>query len=125
MNDQPPPQNPQPLDSGKITWAALLGHWVDFARSALALPDDLESWRLRESVPDLIMLQAVCFALEHLQKLDVAEQALGLDRAAILIRKHTDALRRRWEENSPPDRIIELLADAADHLQAAEAARPT
>jgi hypothetical protein len=79
-----------PLEN--LTWAALLGRWIDFARSAVALPDDTAGQAMRDCVPDIIMLQAVYFALKHLQDLDSQEKALGLDRAQVLITKHTNAI---------------------------------
>ncbi|MEX0774776.1 MAG: hypothetical protein WD042_03570 [Phycisphaeraceae bacterium] len=104
----------------KLTWTVLLGRWVDFARSAVALPADADGRRLRESVPDVIMLQAVWFALQHLEELDAGQRALGLDRAAVLIEKHTGALQRRWGANALPAQIGELVADARAALRLAQ-----
>jgi hypothetical protein len=101
-----------------LTWAVLLGRWVDFARSAVALPKDAAGRRLRDSVPDIIMLQAVWFALQHLGELDPAERALGLDRAEVLIDKHTAALARRYRGRPMPPQLHELLDDAQRALAA-------
>ena len=106
----------QPLDSEKLTWAALLGRWVEFARSAVALPKDAAGERLRDSVADIIALQAVWFALQHLGELDADERALGLDRAAVLIDKHVAALRRRFGGESLPPQLQELVSDATREL---------
>jgi hypothetical protein len=105
-----------PLPAEQLTWAALLGRWVEFARSALALPADEAGQRLRQSVPDLIMLQAVWFALQHLDDLQPAERALGLDRAQILVDKHTAALRERWAGTDMPIAMTELIRDAREQL---------
>jgi len=102
----------------RVTWAVLLGRWIDFARSALALPDDAEGRRLRDSVPDLIMLQAVWFALEHLDELDGAERTLGLDRAEVLIERHRAALEARWKRQGLPGLVRELVDDALRQLAA-------
>ena len=83
-------------DPQALTWAAMLGRWVDFARSSVALPDDAEGRKLKASVPDLIQLQAVWFALQHLDDLPPDERALGRDRAGVLITRHT-RLRERCE----------------------------
>jgi hypothetical protein len=100
----------------RVTWAVLLGHWIDFARSALALPDDAEGRRLRDSVPDIIMLQAVWFALQHLDELDVPERALGIDRAEVLIERHRAALEARWQCQGLPGLVHELVDDALRQL---------
>ncbi len=114
----PEPSLPNPNDAGpaplhprRLTWAVLLGQWVEFARSAVGLPDDGEGLRMRESVADIIMLQAVWFALQHMQELGDAERALGLDRAGVLIEKHESALRQRWGGNMPAS-MHELIAEA-------------
>ena len=78
---QPRAADAPPHDADGLTWAVLLGRWVEFARSSVALPGTGDGRRLRDSVPDLIMLQAVWFALEHLGELGAGERALGLDRA--------------------------------------------
>ena len=70
------------LDTDKLTWAALLGRWMAFAKNAVALPDDDAGRRVRNSVVDLITLQAVWFALQNLDELDPDERALGIDRLA-------------------------------------------
>lgn len=110
-----------PLHPHRLTWAALLGQWVDFARSALALPDDEAGRRLRESVPDIIALQAVWFALRHMDELAPDERALGLDRAQVMIDTHAAALERRWPGEAMPDALVELVKEARDGW--AEAAR--
>jgi len=112
----PPPTQPEPLDADKLTWAALLARWVEFARSALALPDDDSGRRLRDTVPDIIMLQAVWFALADLGRLQPEQRALGLDRAEILIDKHTAAIHARWANEPLPELLAELIDDARGRL---------
>jgi len=109
-----------PLYPEHLTWAALLAHWVQFARSAVALPDDTEGRAWRAAVPDLIRLQAVYFALGELGGLPADQRRLGLDRAEVLIERSADALRRAWD-GGPPDAVDELVRDARSRL--AEAAR--
>ncbi len=111
------PRAPAPLHPDRLTWLVLLARWTDFARSAVALPTDADGRRLRDSIADIITLQAVWFALQHLQELDPAEQALGLDRAGVLIEKHEAALRKRWAD--VPAGIEELIGDAKRQLAAA------
>ena len=90
----------------------LLGQWIDFARSALALPDDEAGRQMRESVSDLIMLQAVWFALQHLEELLPDERALGLDRGELLIDKHARVLNQRWPGQTMPPLMRQLIDDA-------------
>lgn len=116
---------PPPLPTHKITWAVLLGRWVDFARSAVALPDTGDAARVRQSVPDIIMLQAVWFALQHLEELDPAQRAFGLDRAEVLIERHADALRQRWpDDRQLPEQISDLILDAWQQLKAMQKQYP-
>ncbi len=111
--------SPRPLYPQRLTWAVLLAQWIEFARSALALPASGEGRRLRESVPDLIMLQAVWFALRDLSQLEPAERALGLDRAEVLVEKHTAALLQRWRHQVLPPQIRDLIGDARAALDKA------
>ncbi|MEX1017713.1 MAG: hypothetical protein WD534_10170 [Phycisphaeraceae bacterium] len=119
MNDQ---SGPEPLHPERLTWTALLGHWVAFARNAVGLPDDAEGQRMRASVADVIMLQAVWFALQQVDELDRAERALGLDRAAVLIEKHAAALEQRWQGQAMPEAMRGLIDDARAMLKAKEGA---
>jgi len=116
------PNNPaRPLDADAVTWAVLFGRWTDFARSAVALPKDGEGGLLRDSVADLIGLQAVWFALKHIEDLASSERRLGLDRAQVLIDRYADALYRRFEAAGMPASIEELITDANAQLALAKA----
>ena len=86
-------QEGQGLEPERLTWAVLLARWTDFARSAVALPQDGEAGMVRQSVTDIITLQAVWFALGHLDDLEGPERALGLDRSGVLISRHSAAIR--------------------------------
>jgi hypothetical protein len=114
------PAHPQfePLHPARLTWTVLLGRWVQFARSAVAWPTDGEGGRYRASVPDIIQLQAICFALQHLDDLPAPEQALGLDRATVLVQRHAEAIRRRWADGPLPSGLLELIDDAERALEA-------
>lgn len=109
-------QTPEPLHPEHLTWAALLGRWVEFARQAVGLPDNDEGRRVRESVPDIIMLQAVWFALQHLDDLDPAERALGLNRAEMLVEQHAAALEARYAGQEMPEALTQLINDARGML---------
>ena len=107
------------LGAPRLTWAVLLGQWLEFAKSALALSDDETGRRLRCSVPDIIMLQAVWFALQHLNKLDAEQLAVGLDRAEVLIEKHQGILRQRFAD-AMPTQVRTLIDDATRQLDCAQ-----
>ncbi len=111
---------PHPLEPDKLTWAALLAQWMDFAQQALGLPQDDAGQRLRESVPDIVMLQAVWFALHHLDELPHDQRALGLDRAEVLIDKHTAAIHHRWTNATMPEELHKLIDDARRQLADAQ-----
>ncbi|MEM7625133.1 MAG: hypothetical protein AAF333_05840 [Planctomycetota bacterium] len=102
----------EPLRPERLTWALLLGRWVSFARSAVALPTDGEGGRMRDAVPEIIGLQAVWFALEQLDELPGDERALGLDRARVLIDRHAGVVRRLWAGQALPAELDELIGDA-------------
>ena len=104
------------------TWAALLARWTDFAKAALALPHEGESGKLRQAVPALIGLQAVTQALAELDRLPRSERAVGLDRAAILIKRYESELGTVWAGPVPVD-MLELVADAKQALEAAQSLR--
>lgn len=105
--------------AARVTWAALLAHWTRLAQTALALPTDGPGQRLRASVPDLITLQAVWFALQDLGQLDHDERALGLDKAERLIRRHAEELVDRWGKDDLPPIMAEMIDDAWKALQMA------
>jgi len=104
------------FDPHKLTWAALLGRWIDFARSAVALPDDAEGRAWKAAVPDIIGLQAVTMALGEADELDADERALGLDRARVLIDRHVTNLTHLFGEALHP-KLEEMIDDARAALR--------
>lgn len=116
MSDEVSPADGEPLDADKLTWAVLLGRWIEFARGALALPDDELGQALRESVADIIGLQAVWFALQHIEELEAEERALGLARAEVLVERHSNTIFRRWRGENVPAELSSLIADVREVL---------
>ena len=104
----------EPLEPDRLTWAVLLARWTDFARSAVALPEAGEPGLVRQSVTDIITLQAVWFSLGQMDELSEAERALGLDRAGVLIQRHRDAIQARFGEQPLPEDLQSLLDDVAE-----------
>jgi hypothetical protein len=111
------------FDPRKLTWAALLGRWITFARSAVALPDDAHGRAWKAAVPDIIGLQAVAMALGELDQLPADERALGLDRAQILVDRHTRNLSTLFADDLHP-MLRELIQEAQESLIAHRAAGP-
>ena len=101
----------EPLEPERLTRAVLLARWTEFARSAVALPEDGEAGRVRQSITDIITLQAVWFALGQMETLSPAERTIGLDRAGVLIRRHSQAIGNRFANESLPVGLKELLED--------------
>ncbi|MEO0477266.1 MAG: hypothetical protein AAF085_15055 [Planctomycetota bacterium] len=105
--------DPKPLEPDRLTWAVLLARWTDFARSAVALPEEGEGGLVRQSVIDIITLQAVWFSLQQMDELSDRERAIGLDRAGVLIERHRGAIKTRFGENPMPEGLQSLLQDVA------------
>lgn len=114
-----PEPTPAPLHADQLTWAVLLGRWVDLAQQALGLPNDAAGLKMRASVPDIVMLQAVTFALGELDQVPLDQRNLGLDRAALLIEKHSKQLRSRWPSESIHPELQQLITDAQQAWQQA------
>lgn len=107
------------FDARKLTWAALLGRWLEFARSAVALPDDAEGEAMRQAVPDIISLQALAMALGEADELGDDELALAIDRARVLLERHVAKLGDLFGEQMHP-MLVELLEDASEAMRRAE-----
>ena len=105
----------------KLTWAALLGRWLDFARSAVALPDDATGRAWKASVPAIIGLQAITLALGEADRLDADQRALGLDRARILIDRYTGQLHQAFGDEPLHPMLVELIDDALAAVTKVEA----
>lgn len=118
MPDDQDTNIPPPLDPDRLTWAVLLARWTEFSRSAVALPEHGQGGLVKRSIADIITLQAVWFSLSHLEELDSAEQAIGLDRAGLLIQRHTASLSSRYGDQPMPENLIELIEDVESAYKA-------
>lgn len=103
----------QDLRPGDLSWTALLGQWVDFARASLALPDNAEGRRWQDSVTPIITLQAVTFALGELDTLAVTDRAHAADRASVLIKQQAEAIEHVWGDAEALPPMIDDVLDAA------------
>lgn len=95
---------------GELTWPGLLAQWTRFAQASVAFPKTAEGDRWRAATPAIIALQAVALALAELERLPVADRALAIDRAEVLIRRHAGELRALF--GTPAGELGALLADA-------------
>lgn len=100
-----------------LTWAGLLGRWIEFAQASVALPHDADGERWRKSITPIINLQAVTFALGDLTQLDQPDRPHGRDRAAVLIRECTSALFEAWAGQALPPMVREVMDDADNALE--------
>jgi len=113
MTHQPPgdPHAPQPVDR-YVSWATLLAKWTAFARASVALPETDEGRAWRESVPPVITLQAVAYALGELERLEPDERSLAVDRARVLVEQAEGTLAGIWGTAGLPGQVRELVGDA-------------
>ena len=105
------------LEPEHLTWAALLGQWIDFAKASVALPRDAEGERWRAAVPAVINLQAVTFALADLARLPEEDRPFGRDKAELLIAENARALDELWRGAPMPESLMEIGADARAALE--------
>jgi hypothetical protein len=108
---------PHPLRPEALTWTGLLAQWVRFAQASLALPAEGDGARWRASVPAIINLQAVTFALADLDRLPAHEHALALDKAEMLINSSVAELDGIWTGGITSPLLIEICDDAKAALR--------
>lgn len=104
-----------------MTWTALLGKWLEFAKASVALPDDADGRRWKQSVTPIVTLQAVTFALDEIDDLAAMDRPHALDRAEMLIDEHAGGLDRTWSDVERPGMIDEVIRDARGALASASA----
>ncbi len=99
-------------DARALTWAALLGKWTDFAKAAVALPEEGDGGRWRDAVAPIITLQAVTHALGELDEIDDADRAPALDRAELLCKDAAGRLHELWRGEPLPEQVGGLIDDS-------------
>jgi hypothetical protein len=110
-----------PLHPEVLTWTALLGKWIEFAKASVALPRDGEGGQWRASVASVINLQAVTFALAEIGELPAEDRPVALDRAEVLVNDNRAALTAAWGEGMPAS-LREAIDDARAALDMAREA---
>ncbi len=117
MSDMPAdPTEPPPgqLRPEALTWAALLAHWMDYAKAAKAAAHagDENAARHREGTVSVITLQAVAFALRDLARVPAEDRPFARDQAAVLVREHVGRLDGLWRGVPMTEGLLDLIADA-------------
>ena len=107
---------PEAFQPEVVSWAALLGRWMDFARASTALPQTRTGDQWRASVAPMITLQAVTFALSELEQVEPSERLLGWDRGEMLCQEAMETLDGVWGPKAPSE-IVETLEQAEAALE--------
>lgn len=101
-----------------------MSHWVAMAQSVVNFPEQGEGAAWRASVPPLVTLQALAWSLNELHdRIDAADRAVAIDKAAVMIGDAVAALHRAWAEEAMPEGPHAAVAAARTALH--RAARPT
>ncbi|MHC4975600.1 MAG: hypothetical protein ACYTF7_03225 [Planctomycetota bacterium] len=122
-------QNPNISDARShaidaIAWSTLLARWIEWARAAVALPDDAHGSSWKASLPHLIALQAITHALDELPSVVAADRPLALERAALTIRESCKALHNCWAGEPMPISITVFIDEAHHTLARAQTLGP-
>ncbi|MDE0888018.1 MAG: hypothetical protein OSA40_01030 [Phycisphaerales bacterium] len=121
MEDAPDHRSKLPTDL--VTWTTLLGHWTDLVKAGEGLRraanSNPDAARWRDSIPEVIRLQAITFALGDLDRLHASDRGLARDRAGIGIEAATNVLDSVWAGLPIPEALTEIAQDASQSLQAA------
>ncbi len=117
-----PEQPDHASEQTPLTWTALLAHWTAVAQAATALPDEGDTGRLKRSLPEIIGLQAVAFAMADLDRIPGGERASAIDKASVLVRRHAAAINELWRGEPLPEAVEETIDDARLALRLAELA---
>jgi hypothetical protein len=105
---EPRPDSP----SQDLSWPLLLAKWTEYAKAAVALPTTEQGNRDRDSVPAVIALQSICFALSEIHRLPTDERLLGIERAEYIVRERSAELDQIWRGHPMPEAMLDLLTDA-------------
>ncbi|MAD19424.1 MAG: hypothetical protein CMJ52_04280 [Planctomycetaceae bacterium] len=104
-----------------MTWTTLLGHWTDLVKAGEGLrastDQDAEAWRA--SIPEVIRLQSITFALAELDRIDVPDRGLARDRASIGVEEASSRLDELWSGVPMPEALLDIASDASSALERA------
>lgn len=105
----------EPLHPESLSWAALLGRWLDLAAASTVLGEDQDGPQWRRSISSLVTLQAVVFALEEFHALEGEEKPVALDRAEVLVDDAREQLLDTWGDQMP-ESLVEAVTDAEEAI---------
>lgn len=115
-NTGPDPSGGSPLDAGLMTWAALLARWTDLVHAGEGWrrlhPEDSDAERWRSSIPEIIALQSITFALAELERIPVADRSIARDRADLGVGHAAQRLDEIWRGIEMPEGLLEIAEDA-------------
>ncbi|MEE2972246.1 MAG: hypothetical protein VX672_03895 [Planctomycetota bacterium] len=104
------------LPTALATWATLLSRWTALVKAGEGLvratPGDVDARRWRDSIPRIVSLQAVTFALGDLAAIPEIDRPLARDRADLAVTEAAGALDRIWKGEEMPEGLLEVAADA-------------
>ncbi|MBG81422.1 MAG: hypothetical protein CMJ39_12040 [Phycisphaerae bacterium] len=103
------------LQPGNLSWAALLGKWMDFAKASTVLPDTVEGHQWRASVAPMITLQGITFAMAELEQVEASQRLLGWDRGELLVDQASIELDECWGPDLPSS-VLETIQSAESAL---------
>lgn len=94
----------------------MLSRWISLVKAGeglvLAAPGDADARRWRESIAEIVSLQAVTFALGDLSSIPEVDRPLARDRADLAVTEAAGALDRIWKGEEMPEALLEVAADA-------------
>jgi hypothetical protein len=115
MSNDPAREDPVQIES--IGWLALVARWVEIARASRAIP--ASDARLRDSIPELITIEATTAALGELGQLPAIERPHARVVAEVTIRRAARTLDQLWRGEEWPAEFLEACEVAERALRLA------
>lgn len=103
-------------DAAGDAWLVLLAQATQLAAAAQAWPADAVGETLRESIPDLLQLQAVCIAMQQLGRIPPDRRAYARDHAEWLVKSASERLVERWRGEPMPEAMLESMTAARSSI---------
>ena len=118
-----PPGDGSDLPTAVVTWATLLARWTALVKAGeglvMAAPDDADARRWRASIPDIVTLQSVTFALGDLESVADVDRSIARDRADLAVTESCGRLDELWRGLEMPPALLEVASDARQAVQLA------
>ena len=106
---------PESLQPESLSWAALLGKWMDFAKASTVLPTTGEGGQWRDSIAPMITLQGITFAMSEMEQVEASQRLFGWDRGELLVDQARIELDECWGPDLPQS-ILETIQCAESSL---------